>query len=168
MPCVVMRRSISLLNADVNGKMSYNFTQKETERELLPVGSLPRWPHWQGPGAGQNSTQVSPVGRRVRVLGPCSAAGGIAARTHSSTSAWDVGTPGSSLVQCSTTPVAEFEFQAQKFLEFLIFRSSCFDSTIKENRNASEIVKTVNLLLTSLSTDFLWDYMTQCFEQCFR
>ncbi|XP_058517634.1 protein dopey-2 isoform X1 [Ochotona princeps] len=41
-------------------------------------------------------------------------------------------------------------------------------STIKENRNASEIVKTVNLLLTSLSTDFLWDYMTRCFEQCFR
>ncbi|XP_008057256.1 protein dopey-2 [Carlito syrichta] len=41
-------------------------------------------------------------------------------------------------------------------------------STIKENRNASEIVKTVNLLITSLSTDFLWDYMTRCFEQCFR
>uniref|UniRef100_A0A5K1VI03 DOP1 leucine zipper like protein B n=1 Tax=Callithrix jacchus TaxID=9483 RepID=A0A5K1VI03_CALJA len=41
-------------------------------------------------------------------------------------------------------------------------------STIKENRNASEIVKTVNLLITSLSTDFLWDYMTRCFEECFR
>ncbi|XP_036870668.2 protein DOP1B isoform X2 [Manis javanica] len=41
-------------------------------------------------------------------------------------------------------------------------------STIKENRNASEIVKTVNLLITSLSTDFLWDYMTRCFEDCFR
>lgn len=41
-------------------------------------------------------------------------------------------------------------------------------STIKENKNASEIVKTVNLLITSLSTDFLWDYMTRCFEDCFR
>uniref|UniRef100_A0A8D2DKE3 DOP1 leucine zipper like protein B n=1 Tax=Sciurus vulgaris TaxID=55149 RepID=A0A8D2DKE3_SCIVU len=41
-------------------------------------------------------------------------------------------------------------------------------STIKENRNASEIVKTVNLLISSLSTDFLWDYMTRCFEECFR
>ncbi|XP_037687642.1 protein dopey-2 [Choloepus didactylus] len=41
-------------------------------------------------------------------------------------------------------------------------------SAIKENRNASEIVKTVNLLITSLSTDFLWDYITRCFEDCFR
>uniref|UniRef100_G1Q3M1 Uncharacterized protein n=1 Tax=Myotis lucifugus TaxID=59463 RepID=G1Q3M1_MYOLU len=45
---------------------------------------------------------------------------------------------------------------------------SLLTSTIKENRNASEIVKTVNLLITSLSTDFLWDYMTRCFEDCFR
>ncbi|CAI5772580.1 Dopey_N domain-containing protein [Podarcis lilfordi] len=41
-------------------------------------------------------------------------------------------------------------------------------SAIKENKNASEIVKTANLLITSLSTDFLWDYMTRCFEDCFR
>uniref|UniRef100_A0A669R5L9 DOP1 leucine zipper like protein B n=1 Tax=Phasianus colchicus TaxID=9054 RepID=A0A669R5L9_PHACC len=41
-------------------------------------------------------------------------------------------------------------------------------SAIKENKNASEIVKTVNMLITSLSTDFLWDYMTKCFEDCFR
>ncbi|XP_060626340.2 protein dopey-2 isoform X2 [Anolis sagrei] len=41
-------------------------------------------------------------------------------------------------------------------------------SAIRENKNASEIVKTVNLLITSLSTDFLWDYMTRCFEDCFR
>lgn len=41
-------------------------------------------------------------------------------------------------------------------------------SAIKKNKNASEIVKTVNLLITSLSTDFLWDYMTSCFEDCFR
>ncbi|KAM9320852.1 protein DOP1B [Gastrophryne carolinensis] len=41
-------------------------------------------------------------------------------------------------------------------------------SAIKENKNASEIVKTVNLLITSLSSDFLWDYMTVCFEQSFR
>ncbi|XP_050018014.1 protein dopey-2 isoform X2 [Alexandromys fortis] len=41
-------------------------------------------------------------------------------------------------------------------------------STIKENRHASEIVKTVNLLFSSLSTDFLWDYMARCFEKCFK
>ncbi|KAM4701432.1 protein DOP1B [Discoglossus pictus] len=41
-------------------------------------------------------------------------------------------------------------------------------SSIKENKNASEIIKTVNLLITSLSSDFLWDYMTTCFEDCFK
>ncbi|KAM9388609.1 protein DOP1B [Phaethornis superciliosus] len=41
-------------------------------------------------------------------------------------------------------------------------------SAIKENKSASEIVKTVNLLITSLSTDFLWVYMTKCFEDYFR
>ncbi|NXO77391.1 DOP2 protein, partial [Sitta europaea] len=45
---------------------------------------------------------------------------------------------------------------------------STLASAIKENKNASEIVKTVNLLITSLSTDFLWDYLTKCFEDCFR
>uniref|UniRef100_A0A8C5KNX3 DOP1 leucine zipper like protein B n=1 Tax=Jaculus jaculus TaxID=51337 RepID=A0A8C5KNX3_JACJA len=41
-------------------------------------------------------------------------------------------------------------------------------SAIKENKNASEVVKTVNLLISSLSTDFLWDYTMGCFEECFR
>ncbi|XP_075449910.1 protein DOP1B isoform X3 [Ascaphus truei] len=41
-------------------------------------------------------------------------------------------------------------------------------SEIKENKNASEIVKTVNLLITSLSSDYLWDYMTRCFEDSFK
>uniref|UniRef100_G3VBV8 DOP1 leucine zipper like protein B n=1 Tax=Sarcophilus harrisii TaxID=9305 RepID=G3VBV8_SARHA len=41
-------------------------------------------------------------------------------------------------------------------------------SAIKENKYASEIVKTVNFLITSLSSDFIWDYMTRCFEDCFR
>ncbi|XP_063080542.1 protein dopey-2 isoform X3 [Cavia porcellus] len=45
---------------------------------------------------------------------------------------------------------------------------SLLNSTIKENKNASEIVKTVNLLISSLSADFLWDYMTRRFEECFR
>ncbi|XP_026556320.1 protein dopey-2 isoform X2 [Pseudonaja textilis] len=39
-------------------------------------------------------------------------------------------------------------------------------SVIKENKNASEIVKTANMLITSLNTDFLWDYMTGCIEDC--
>lgn len=41
-------------------------------------------------------------------------------------------------------------------------------SAIKENKNASEIVKTANMLITSLNTDFLWDYMTGCIEDCLR
>ncbi|XP_066455082.1 protein dopey-2 isoform X2 [Eleutherodactylus coqui] len=41
-------------------------------------------------------------------------------------------------------------------------------SAIKENKTASEIVKTVNLFMTALSSDFLWDYMTLCFEHSFR
>lgn len=56
MPCVVMRRSISLLNADVNGKMSYNFTQKETERELLPVVHFPDG----HTGRGQELARIPP------------------------------------------------------------------------------------------------------------
>ncbi|MBN3298267.1 CBR1 reductase, partial [Amia calva] len=39
-------------------------------------------------------------------------------------------------------------------------------SIIKENKNASEIIKTVNMLINSLSSDYLWDYMTRCFEAC--
>uniref|UniRef100_A0A673X604 DOP1 leucine zipper like protein B n=1 Tax=Salmo trutta TaxID=8032 RepID=A0A673X604_SALTR len=33
-------------------------------------------------------------------------------------------------------------------------------SKIKENKNASEIIKTVNMLVSSINSDFLWDYMT--------
>uniref|UniRef100_A0A8C8F3F0 Dopey N-terminal domain-containing protein n=1 Tax=Oncorhynchus tshawytscha TaxID=74940 RepID=A0A8C8F3F0_ONCTS len=33
-------------------------------------------------------------------------------------------------------------------------------SKIKENKNASEIIKTVNMLVSSMNSDFLWDYMT--------
>ncbi|XP_015219301.2 protein dopey-2 [Lepisosteus oculatus] len=39
-------------------------------------------------------------------------------------------------------------------------------SKIKENKNASEIIKTANMLISSLSTEYLWDYMTRCFESC--
>lgn len=59
-------------------------------------------------------------------------------------------------------------FVIQDFLIDVFIHVLPFYSAIKENRNASEIVKTVNLLITSLSTDFLWDYMTRCFEECFR
>uniref|UniRef100_A0A4W5NVW3 DOP1 leucine zipper like protein B n=1 Tax=Hucho hucho TaxID=62062 RepID=A0A4W5NVW3_9TELE len=33
-------------------------------------------------------------------------------------------------------------------------------SKIKENKNASEIIKTVNMLVSAMNSDFLWDYMT--------
>uniref|UniRef100_A0A8C7Q3A6 DOP1 leucine zipper like protein B n=1 Tax=Oncorhynchus mykiss TaxID=8022 RepID=A0A8C7Q3A6_ONCMY len=33
-------------------------------------------------------------------------------------------------------------------------------SKIKENKNASEIIKTVNMLVSSMNSEFLWDYIT--------
>uniref|UniRef100_A0A673X659 DOP1 leucine zipper like protein B n=1 Tax=Salmo trutta TaxID=8032 RepID=A0A673X659_SALTR len=39
-------------------------------------------------------------------------------------------------------------------------------SKIKENKNASEIIKTVNMLVSSINSDFLWDYMTCHFCTC--
>uniref|UniRef100_A0AAY5JXL7 Dopey N-terminal domain-containing protein n=1 Tax=Esox lucius TaxID=8010 RepID=A0AAY5JXL7_ESOLU len=41
-------------------------------------------------------------------------------------------------------------------------------SKIKENKNASEIIKTVNMLVSSMNSEFLWDYMTGHFCTCFR
>ncbi|XP_067897247.1 protein dopey-2 isoform X2 [Heterodontus francisci] len=41
-------------------------------------------------------------------------------------------------------------------------------SKMKENKNASEVIKTVNVLISSLSTDYLWDYLTRLFEDCIR
>lgn len=58
-------------------------------------------------------------------------------------------------------------YQGSPIVVFSKFPSSTC-STIKENRHASELVKTVNLLVSSLSTDFLWDYMARRFEECFR
>uniref|UniRef100_A0A8C4UEE6 DOP1 leucine zipper like protein B n=1 Tax=Falco tinnunculus TaxID=100819 RepID=A0A8C4UEE6_FALTI len=67
-------------------------------------------------------------------------------------------------------PESDTEEQHQAYLKPFRILISLLDKpeigTI--NKNASEIVKTVNLLITSLSTDFLWDYMTKCFEDCFR
>ncbi|MGH0122798.1 UNVERIFIED_CONTAM: hypothetical protein FKN15_003285 [Acipenser sinensis] len=37
-------------------------------------------------------------------------------------------------------------------------------SKIKENKNASELIKTVNMFISSLSSEYLWDYMARCFE----
>ncbi|KAK6309739.1 hypothetical protein J4Q44_G00196200 [Coregonus suidteri] len=39
-------------------------------------------------------------------------------------------------------------------------------SKIKENKNASEIIKTVNMLVSSMNSEFLWDYMTCHFCTC--
>ncbi|XP_061647878.1 protein dopey-2 isoform X2 [Phyllopteryx taeniolatus] len=36
-------------------------------------------------------------------------------------------------------------------------------SMIKENKNGAEIIKTMNMLVSSMDTEYLWDYMTQCF-----
>ncbi|KAM3861725.1 protein DOP1B [Diretmus argenteus] len=36
-------------------------------------------------------------------------------------------------------------------------------SKIKENKNASEIIKTVNMLVSSMNSEYLWDYMTRRF-----
>ncbi|XP_061697346.1 protein dopey-2 isoform X2 [Syngnathoides biaculeatus] len=36
-------------------------------------------------------------------------------------------------------------------------------SMIKENKNGAEIIKTMNMLVSSMDSEYLWDYMTQCF-----
>ncbi|KAM9851340.1 protein DOP1B [Aulostomus maculatus] len=36
-------------------------------------------------------------------------------------------------------------------------------SRIKENKNASEIIKTVNMLVSSMNSEYLWEYMTRRF-----
>ncbi|XP_062861985.1 protein dopey-2 isoform X1 [Trichomycterus rosablanca] len=39
-------------------------------------------------------------------------------------------------------------------------------SKIKDNKKFSEIIKTVNMLVGAMSSEYLWDYMTQCFHTC--
>ncbi|KAF0026532.1 hypothetical protein F2P81_021269 [Scophthalmus maximus] len=41
-------------------------------------------------------------------------------------------------------------------------------SKIKENKNASEIIKTVNMLVSSMNSEYLWEYMTQRFCKSLR
>ncbi|XP_069745068.1 protein DOP1B isoform X2 [Narcine bancroftii] len=41
-------------------------------------------------------------------------------------------------------------------------------SKMKENKNTSEVIKTVNVLINSLSTDYLWDYVTGLFVDSVR
>lgn len=36
-------------------------------------------------------------------------------------------------------------------------------SKIKENKKASEIIKTVNMLVSSMNSEYLWEYMTRRF-----
>uniref|UniRef100_A0A8C1H2N2 DOP1 leucine zipper like protein B n=1 Tax=Cyprinus carpio carpio TaxID=630221 RepID=A0A8C1H2N2_CYPCA len=40
------------------------------------------------------------------------------------------------------------------------------NSKIKENKNSSEIIKTVNMLVSAMSSNYLWDYMTRHFQIC--
>ncbi|KAK2904895.1 hypothetical protein Q8A67_006694 [Cirrhinus molitorella] len=40
------------------------------------------------------------------------------------------------------------------------------NSKIKENKNSSEIIKTVNMLVGAMSSNYLWDYMTRHFQIC--
>ncbi|KAL0963641.1 hypothetical protein UPYG_G00308960 [Umbra pygmaea] len=40
-------------------------------------------------------------------------------------------------------------------------------SKIRENKNASEIIKTMNMLVSSMDSEFLWDYLTCHFCTCF-
>ncbi|KAG9271028.1 protein dopey-2 [Astyanax mexicanus] len=40
------------------------------------------------------------------------------------------------------------------------------NSKVKENKNASEIIKTVNMLVGAISSEYLWDYMTKHFQTC--
>uniref|UniRef100_A0A8C2ERR3 Protein dopey-2-like n=1 Tax=Cyprinus carpio TaxID=7962 RepID=A0A8C2ERR3_CYPCA len=45
---------------------------------------------------------------------------------------------------------------------------SQLNSKIKENKNSSEIIKTVNMLVSAMSSNYLWDYMTRHFQICLR
>ncbi|XP_051761489.1 protein dopey-2 [Ctenopharyngodon idella] len=45
---------------------------------------------------------------------------------------------------------------------------SQLNSKIKENKNASEIIKTVNMLVSAMSSNYLWDYMTRHFQISLR
>ena len=38
-----------------------------------------------------------------------------------------------------------------------------YNSKIKENKNASEIIKTMNMLVSSMNSEYLWEYMTRRF-----
>ncbi|XP_017562051.1 protein dopey-2 isoform X1 [Pygocentrus nattereri] len=40
------------------------------------------------------------------------------------------------------------------------------NSKIKENKNASEIIKTVNMLVGAISSEYLWNYVTDHFQTC--
>ncbi|XP_035378759.1 protein dopey-2 isoform X2 [Electrophorus electricus] len=39
-------------------------------------------------------------------------------------------------------------------------------SKLKENKNASEIIKTVNMLVGAMNSEYLWEYMTKQFQTC--
>ncbi|KAM9486365.1 protein DOP1B isoform 2-T2 [Clarias gariepinus] len=39
-------------------------------------------------------------------------------------------------------------------------------SKIKENKHVSEIIKTVNMLVGAMNSEYLWDYMTKRFHNC--
>lgn len=45
-------------------------------------------------------------------------------------------------------------------------RNRCFlsfNSKMKDNKNASEIIKTVNMLVSAMNSEYLWEYMTRRF-----
>ncbi|TRY97220.1 hypothetical protein DNTS_013715 [Danionella cerebrum] len=63
----------------------------------------------------------------------------------------------------------DIKANADNLIEFLRpFRIiiSLLDNKIKENKNASEIIKTVNMLVSATSSNYLWDYMTRQFQIC--
>lgn len=48
------------------------------------------------------------------------------------------------------------------FVSHVMF-SSFLNSKIKENKNASEIIKAMNMLISSMNSEYLWEYMTRRF-----
>lgn len=49
-----------------------------------------------------------------------------------------------------------------------LFFLSSSNSKVKENKNASEIIKTMNMLVSSMNSEYLWEYMTQRFCSSLR
>lgn len=67
---------------------------------------------------------------------------------------------GDSTFNSSLLNLALAKHDKTKLIQMVFF---VFYSKIKENKNASEIIKSVNMLVSSMNSEYLWEYMTRRF-----